>query len=237
MFFKKAQKENQEESQWLSVSDLMAGLMMVFLFISVALMRQAFIDRDKIQEVAVAYSQNQVAIYQRLMDEFEQDLERWDADIDQDTLTFTFKSPEVLFATGSSSLTPRYAEILVDFFPRYMNVLRSFDESIDEVRIEGHTDSVWSTQSTEHEAYFRNMQLSQDRTRSVLEFVHEMSEPADRSWIKDKIAAVGFSSSRLKYIDDNPELGEDRNRSRRVTFRVITNADIQIKKILESSGL
>ena len=45
----------QEESHWLSVSDLMAGLMMVFLFIAIALMRQAFVERDKVQEVAVAY--------------------------------------------------------------------------------------------------------------------------------------------------------------------------------------
>ena len=35
-----ARRRGQEESEhWVSVSDLMAGLMMVFLFISIALMR------------------------------------------------------------------------------------------------------------------------------------------------------------------------------------------------------
>jgi hypothetical protein len=47
---------------WLTISDLMAGLMMVFLFIAIALMRSAFIERDKIKDVAVAYREGQVAI-------------------------------------------------------------------------------------------------------------------------------------------------------------------------------
>ena len=59
-----------EENHWISVADLMAGLMMVFLFIAVALMRSAFLERDKIKDIAVAYQDNQVAIYNALMDEF-----------------------------------------------------------------------------------------------------------------------------------------------------------------------
>lgn len=39
----------QGGEHWMSVSDLMAGLMMVFLFISVALMRDAVVERDKIK--------------------------------------------------------------------------------------------------------------------------------------------------------------------------------------------
>ena len=68
--FLKTKSHADEEVHWLSVSDLMAGLMMVFLFISIALMRNAFLERDKVQiekdkikEIAVAYQQNQVAIF------------------------------------------------------------------------------------------------------------------------------------------------------------------------------
>ncbi|MCR9105769.1 MAG: OmpA family protein [Gammaproteobacteria bacterium] len=221
----------QEESHWLSVSDLMAGLMMVFLFIAIALMRDAFIERDKIKEVAIAYQENQVAIYDALMGEFEDDLQRWDAYIDKESLTFTFRSPDVLFAQGEIELSPRYQALLIEFFPRYMQVLNRFSDSINEVRIEGHTSSVWNRSSTDEEAYFHNMALSQGRTRSVLAFVHNMDEVEQyRPWIKRHFAAVGLSSSRL-VLDDSGV--EDRNRSRRVTFRVITNADIQMRKILE----
>lgn len=221
-----------QETHWLSVADLMAGLMMVFLFIAVALMRNALIERDQIREIAVAYQENQVSIYEALMNEFEADLEKWDAQIDED-LSFRFGSPEVLFGVGSDQIRPRFQEILDDFFPRYLEILRDFRGSIDEVRIEGHTSSVWNRSVTEAEAYFLNMELSQGRTRSVLEYAYSLpAVEADQQWVKRHFAAVGFSSSRPVLSSEGVE---DRARSRRVTFRVITNAEIQIRRILEQS--
>lgn len=224
----------QEETHWLSVSDLMAGLMMIFLFIAIALMRNAYIERDKIREVAVAYQENQVAIYDALSQEFVNDLKRWDATIDANSLTFTFQSPDVLFAQGKIELTKQYKDLLAEFFPRYMQVLSGFTDSINEVRIEGHTSSVWNSQSSPTEAYFNNMELSQGRTRSVLAFVYELPQVKNhQDWIKSHFAAVGLSSSRPVMDSENKEIEP---RSRRVTFRVITNAEIQMKKILEQQG-
>lgn len=56
-------KQSESGEHWMSVSDLMAGLMMVFLFISVALMMDATQERDKIKEVAETYEKTQQAIY------------------------------------------------------------------------------------------------------------------------------------------------------------------------------
>jgi outer membrane protein OmpA-like peptidoglycan-associated protein len=216
---------------WLSISDLMAGLMMVFLFVSIALMRDAMIERDKIREIAVTYQENQAALYEALMDEFEDDLERWDAAVDRESLSFRFRSPDVLFDTGKSSLKPRFREILDNFFPRYLAVLLGFRDSIDEVRVEGHTSSIWNDRVTASEAYFNNMALSQGRTRAVLEYVYALPEDrADRAWVKEQVAAVGFSSSRPIL---NADGSENLQRSRRVSFRVITNAETQIRRILE----
>lgn len=221
----------QDSEHWMSVSDLMAGLMMVFLFISIALMRYAFIERDKIKQVAVAYQENQVAIYQALNDEFKGDLEAWDAEIDQDTLAFRFRSPEILFDSGAIELKPAFQLILEDFFPRYLDVLDEFKDSISEVKIEGHTSSIWNQGSTDDEAYFNNMYLSQGRTREVLRFVYSLpSTKKYLEWVRANVAAVGYSSSRL-VLDADGE--EDSDRSRRVMFRVVTNAEIQIRKILE----
>jgi len=226
-----------DEVHWLSVSDLMAGLMMVFLFISIALMRNAFLERDKVQiekdkikEIAVAYQENQVAIFDELMSEFKPDLDKWGAEIDKDTLSFTFKSPDVLFARGDIAIRPQFKVILNDFFPRYLTVLLKFSDSINEVRIEGHTSSVWNGGTTEDRAYFKNMWLSQGRTRSVLQHVYLLKSVAkDKAWVKRHIAAVGFSSS--KVIMENGV--ENHERSRRVTFRAITNAETQIRQIIE----
>jgi outer membrane protein OmpA-like peptidoglycan-associated protein len=220
----------QEENHWLSVSDLMAGLMVVFLFIAIALMRDALITASKMREVAVAYQQGQVDIYNALQNEFENDLERWNAVIDRDSLTFTFDSPEVLFGKGEIVLSDTYRQLLADFFPRYMHVLEPYKEVINEIRLEGHTSSVWSGSKDETDAYFRNMELSQGRTRSVLDYVYSLDNLGPyRDWIKRNIAAVGFSSAKAVVVNGR----EDELKSQRVSFRVITNADIRIKQILE----
>lgn len=232
-FLGKTKKKVDHESSehWVSVSDLMSGLMMVFLFISIALMRHALIERDKIKEVAVAYRNNQVALYEALRNEFGPDLKRWNADIDKDTLSFEFKSPDILFGLGSSVMRPQFEDVLSDFFPRYMMVLSSFRDSINEVRIEGHTSSQWNVSVSPEEAYLRNMELSQARTRSVLLFVQGLKATnEDKAWVRSNVAAVGLSSSRL-VLDANGN--EDSERSRRVTFRVITNAETQIRRLIQ----
>ena len=230
IFGSSQQKEDGEH--WLTVSDLMAGLMMVFLFIAIAFMRHVSIERDKIKDVAVAYQQNQVAIFDALNSEFKNDLAAWKASIDKETLSFQFDSPEVLFASGESSLKPEFEEILADFIPRYLYVLDKYQNSIDEVRIEGHTSSEWGVGTHPDDAYFFNMSLSQNRTRSVLNYSYFLSKLSieQRAWIKSSFAAVGLASSRLKLNENG---SENKQKSRRVSFRVITNADIQIRKIVE----
>ena len=225
-------KKADDGEHWLTVSDLMAGLMMVFLFIAIAFMRHVSIERDKIKDVAVAYQENQVAIFDALNSEFQNDLISWQASIDKETLSFQFDSPEVLFASGESSLKVEFEQILADFIPRYLHVLDKYRMSIDEVRIEGHTSSEWGIGTHPDDAYFFNMSLSQNRTRSVLNYSYLLLKLSreQRAWIKSSFAAVGLASSRLKLNDDG---SENKPKSRRVSFRVITNADIQIRKIID----
>lgn len=262
MKFKK--KSQTEESQWLSVSDLMSGLMMVFLFISIAFMHAADKGRaaaeldkqlaeaqaKKITDIAAAYRDNQTSIYMALTKEFEKDLDGWQAKIDPEDLTFTFKSPEILFPSGKDQLTPRFKEVLDEFFPRYLTVLKEFRHSITEIRIEGHTDSTWGINGfslTSKEIYYNNMKLSQDRTRSVLTYIYDMPKVSqEQDWMKAHIAAVGLSSSRPVYqetdcnnnyvsgIAINGTCTEDKDKSRRVSFRILTNAEQQVQKILVS---
>jgi len=224
--------DSHDSEHWMSVGDLMAGLMMVFLFITIAFMRYILIEQEKIKEVAVAYQEKQVAIYQSLVSEFQDDLLVWDAEIDQDTLSFQFKSPDVLFASGQTEIREQFSVILSDFFPRYLTILQNFVDAIEEVRIEGHTSSIWNTDSGGTDAYFNNMQLSQGRTRSVLRYVYGLlpAGSAESEWVRQRVAAVGYSSSKLVL---NVNGREDQERSRRVTFRVVTNAEIQIRTILE----
>ena len=220
---------HQDSEHWMSVSDLMFGLMMVFLFISIAMMRSAFIERDKIKEIAITYQENQVAIYEHLMAEFKNDLPKWNAEIDKQSLAFRFNSPDILFATGEATLTPKFQIILQEFFPRFFKVIKPFQNVIEEIKIEGHTSSKWEG-VTADTAYFKNMDLSQARVNSVLKYVYGIEKNTNsRQWIRKNIAAVGYSSSRLIITSKG---AEDSKRSRRVTFRILTNAETQIRKIL-----
>ena len=77
------------------------------------------------------------------------------------------------------------------------------------------------------------MELSQDRTRKVLEYV--LSQIKDEelfNWTKNKLTANGLSSSKLMRNNDQTE---NQERSRRVEFKIKTNAEQQIINILEQS--
>lgn len=48
---KQASQKNQDNEHWVSMSDLMAGLMMVFMFISIAYMHYVRIEKEKIKKL------------------------------------------------------------------------------------------------------------------------------------------------------------------------------------------
>ena len=222
-----------EESHWIPLSDLMTGLMVIFLLIAVSYMMQVEADAARIKNVAIAYSEIKDALFEDLNKEFSLDLPKWKAQLLKSDLTIRFSEPEVLFATGSSELKPEFQAILQDFFPRYVRILTSakYRDSISEVRIEGHTSSDWIGVASAGDAYFLNMELSQARTRSTLAYV--LNLPADReqvAWLRRFVTANGLSSSRL--ILDNNGM-EDVARSRRVEFRIRTDAETRLAKILE----
>jgi len=145
---------------------------------------------------------------------------------------YLFNEPDVLFASNSSVLKPEFQRILNDFFPRYVRILRKeqFIKNIEEIRIEGHTSSEWFYTTTEDFAYIENMRLSQDRTRTTLDFVLSQLENSEtKNWAKSLITANGLSSSQLVLNKDN---SENKEASRRVEFRVRTDAEQRIDDLL-----
>ncbi|MFO1468466.1 MAG: OmpA family protein [Steroidobacteraceae bacterium] len=224
-----------QETHWIPLSDLMTGLMVIFLLIAVMYMLKVETDADRIRNVAIVYSEIRNSLYDDLSHEFQIDLPRWKAQLIRSDLTIRFTEPEVLFASGSAELKPEFKAILDDFFPRYVRILTSpkYRSSITEVRIEGHTSSDWTGSSSPEDAYFHNMELSQARTRSTLNYVLMLpSVEGHRPWLTRFLTANGLSSSRPILDADRHE---DALRSRRVEFRVRTDAETRISNILEAS--
>ena len=232
---------------WISISDMMSGLMMVFLFIAVSYMINVIKQKDdisakkeKVDEIVRTYEEKQKNILNDLKKEFEKDEAEWGAKV-QDDLSIRFSINEdpaliqarqkVFFKVGNSLIEKDFKVILNDFSPRYFKIMDKYRDVIEEIRIEGHSSSEGLKDSLE-EPYIYNMGLSQARTREVLKYIlnlKQISDKRDWEWIKEKLTANGLSSSKPLPDKEN----EDKEKSRRVEFRVKTNAETQIMKIIE----
>lgn len=229
-----------KEDHWIPLADLMTGLMMMFMLVAIIFMvkvesdaKKVTSDAMKVKNIALIYNEMRAKLYQDLYSEFEKNLPEWGAELDHD-LALRFKEPNVLFATGDDKLKPRFTEILNDFFPRYVRILSAdkYRNAIEEIRIEGHTSSVWNDGTSANDAYFSNMALSQSRTRSTLQYVLALPKVQNQQdWLKSHLTANGLSSSKLLYHSDG---SENKEGSQRVEFRVRTNADARISEILKS---
>ena len=238
-----ATREQDTEEHWISISDMMAGLMVIFLFIAISYMLHIRADKEKIEQIAVTYEKLQSDLYNDLEKEFRKDLDEWNAVLNKQTLSIRFKEPEVLFAKGKAEVRPLFRKILDEFFPRYIKILTEtrtddgeykYKEDIAEIRIEGHTSSEWEgVKDKEEVAYILNMKLSQDRTRRVLNYALQIENPQiqqNRKWIRENLTANGLSSSKLIR---NPDGTQNPEESRRVEFRVRTNAEKRIVEIIK----
>ena len=102
------------EDHWIPLSDLMTGLMVMFLLIAVCYMVRVEADADKIKTVAVAYTDTRDALYEALRREFSADLPRWHAQLLKDDLTIRFSEPDILFAEGhGAQATYRFKHALI----------------------------------------------------------------------------------------------------------------------------
>jgi outer membrane protein OmpA-like peptidoglycan-associated protein len=236
----RGERSRSQEDHWVPLSDLMTGLMMIFLLVAIVFMLQVKRNEAKIieaqnrvRDIATHYTDLRGQLYQELSAEFKYDLTKWHASIKPD-LTVRFEEPSVQFDTGAAVVKESFKTILSSFFPRYIKILRSpkYADAIEEVRIEGHTSSLWKGLAPEP-AYYENMRLSQDRARSVLTYVFGIPAIHDSDdllrWILARVTANGLSSARRLFLPDGSENFAD---SQRVEIRVKTSAEDQLSKIL-----
>ncbi|MDR2174703.1 MAG: OmpA family protein [Synergistaceae bacterium] len=216
-----------------SVGDLMSSVLLIFILILSATLLRLENEFDERVQFAEEYRDLREDLYQAMYDEFRDDLAKWDAVLDKARLSLRFNEPEVLFDQGRDTVKEKFSEIIKDFFPRYIDILYSekYRASIEEIRIEGHTSSEWSRNAnlSPEEIYFRNMELSQNRTRNVLRNACDsIDAPELRVWVFGKVTANGLSSSQLILKDGK----EDMTASRRVEFRVRTDAESKVSEFL-----
>lgn len=181
--------DSEETSYWLSYSDMMAALLLIFVLIITFTMLQAKVQFEEKEDELLAQQillgeqqalmeeQREIMAMQQaqldriigmrsgliaaLKDEFDgTDLK---VKVDPQTGAITLDS-SILFDTDKYDLKSSGQEFLKEFLPRYLSVLldSEFSNYVAEIIIEGHTDT--------NGTYLYNLGLSQERALSVAAF-------------------------------------------------------------------
>lgn len=223
---------SREASNWMSLSDMMTGLMIVFLFLAIAFMKQQNNQTKKFKE----YADLQNELYEELQKKLK-DIEEVEVKPD---LSIVISESDFTFKSARSTLKSEFKIMLNNFYSKYLEVLLKdkYRDFIKEVRIEGHTDPERYKKGESKIPFISNVELSQDRARHVLEYLWNTPEfksvnQKDRKTLEFWFTANGLSYGRMvdekgrlvhRMGETHPELIPDNSASRRVEFRIVTNA-------------
>ncbi|WP_341368976.1 hypothetical protein [Yoonia sp. BS5-3] len=134
----------------------------------------------------------------------------------------------VLFEQGQARITAQMERFLRDACAPWLTTLRNSGIDIAEVKIEGHASSEWRIGASAMQGYLGNLNLSQQRSQTVLRDCLENVGDADvLAWAQQHLIAVGYSSVRPVFRDGQ----EDLSASRRVVFSVTPDRDSLITAI------
>lgn len=231
-------KDDSETSIWISTADLLSGLLVIFLFVAVLMTESAEQNKTRaekvemaLKEVTAASNNASLTLQKNIEGQFTSDeLKTYHLSSGEIGHAY-FKDGDINFRAGSSEITPAFKKVLDNFLPKYIRAIAKCDQRyIKEIRIEGHTSSEWNYYPTANPnyAYIRNMELSQSRTRAILNYALSIPELVQyHDLIKAKLTANGLSSSHL--IIENGV--ENKEKSRRIEFRVVANDQETLKQI------
>ena len=215
-----------------SIGDLMAGVLFIFVLLLASSMLEIQEKAERDAEIASRYNNIKSDIYFDIAKEFKDDLAQWNAVVDENDLSIRFSLDESgtkvsYFDSGRPDVKQEFKDVLDEFFPKYLRLIANpkYRDSIEEIRIEGHTDS--------NGGYMLNVGLSQDRARNVLDYCLQIAKNDPdlkemMEWAQYKITANGLSYSHPIL---NADGSENKDLSRRVEFKGRTNAEAQLEEI------
>ena len=201
-------REQETEEHWVSISDVMAGLMVIFLFIAISYMLnvrlkadEIIVYKNEIESLLNAYKNLQLALYKELREEFEgtpnkkaQFRTEWQGYLDMETVSIRFKQP---FLQGEATVSDTFKNILREFFPRYVAILTKPDykNDIAEIRIEGHTSSEWFVQQSENDV---RLPYAASHTSSSSEWFAQVT--SDAAYINNMKLSQNRARNVLRYV-------------------------------------
>lgn len=203
--------DGHEQEYWLSYSDLMAGLLMIFaLMLFAALHHYGGIINEAGQ---IANTRNAIIL------KLDSIMKADSSGVVVDPETGAVKFPDgVLFDEGRADLRPEGKRQLDRFADKYFEVLLGDAQVRSELKsivIEGHTN--------DNSSYEYNLDLSQRRAFAVMMHLLAQARPPYDSLLKEYVTANGRSFSDLIYCDSAvvypypcPHGAVDKVKSRRI---------------------
>jgi outer membrane protein OmpA-like peptidoglycan-associated protein len=238
-------KRRKSDDSWVSFSDIMTSLMVIFMFIAISYMLEIQKKQKERDNIFEEFKATKDELFSELKKEFKDDFKEWDVVLDKD-LSIKFANPEVLFESGKIEIRDYFEKILNDFLPRYFEILLKdkYRDKISEIRIEGHTDTVPARQY-DKDPYIGNIILSQLRSTEVLKFFRNTDFYKKLSDIDEKRLQFLLTANGLSYgrtLDKNRELTAitkelvDNKNSRRVEFKIVTTSEDLVERVLRELG-
>lgn len=204
--------EHDNNIFWVTMSDLMLGLAIIFITLFVLSM--------------TGFNQKTVQQQKMKMDiatKIEQELKKQNINAQVDKMTGDLKIPSsALFEVNSFVLKPEGKQFLDKLTPIYVNTIFSnenFSKNIQSIIIQGHTDSqTFAGVTSVNEQFVRNMDLSTKRANSVASYMLEgRYKPQYNAGFRKMITVEGrsFNDPIL-----NKKGEEDMVQSRRVEIKL-----------------
>lgn len=234
MIFKNHEEENMEENPpeyWMSFSDMMSSLLMIFiLFLTLAMLQltrqeeQLIAREDEVDKI--------IGVRQLIVEELRSEFENsnLDIDIDPETGAITF-SDGVFFDYNEDGIKDLGREYLRDFIPQYIGVILNDKNRnhISEIIVEGHTDDQGS--------YMYNLELSQRRAFSVAKFILSDDLVNIKEFEKETLQEILTANGRsyTSPIRDSEGLILD-DKCRRVEFKFRLRDEEMIHRMKEILG-
>lgn len=203
-------EEHTVDTEWLSISDLMSGLLLIFALLVVVTLFQLKTMQEETQN-------KRILVIQALQQQFNSN--GINAKVNPETGDITLLE-SVLFGFNEQELKPEGRAFLNRFLPVYSHVIFS-DENISKeitrVIIEGHTSS--------DGALGYNMQLSLGRANSVFQYINAMEHLPEKSGFLNKIQVSGRGP-----MDAQPS--ESLDSDRKVIFRMQFKSEDALNQVL-----
>ncbi len=209
---KRGAEEDNGNIFWVTMSDLMLGLAIIFITLFVLAMTG--FNQKSVQQQRVKME---------VAKKIESELQKQHIDAKVDRMTGDLKIPSsALFEVNSYVLKPEGKQFLDKLTPIYVNTIfssKKLVDNIDSIIIVGHTDSqAFAGLTNINDQFVYNMDLSTKRANSVAAYMLEGKyKPEYNEGFRHMITVEGRSFNDL-ILDDQGK--EDMAKSRRVEIKL-----------------